>query len=146
MLRVLANGAEACIGVTLVDGLVLARSAFHHSVNYRSVTLFGSAERLDDPREKRTALEVIVDHVVPGRSRDVRAPTPDELNRTLVLRFPIEEASAKVRTGGPLDDPADLDLPVRGGDVPLLRWAGAPVPDGHVSTELAAPTYSWRLG
>lgn len=130
-LRALASGAEACLTVTLVDGLVLARSAFHHSINYRSVMLFGVAKRVDDPAEKRRAVDAIVEHVVPGRSADARPPTDEELRATLVVRLPITEGSAKVRTGPPIDDAEDLALPVWGGVIPLTTAAGDPVPDAH---------------
>ncbi len=128
-LRALAAGAEACITVTLIDGLVLARSAFHHSMNYRSVMLFGQAEAVDDEDEKRLALLAIVDHMVSGRSDAVRRPTTDELRATLVLRFPIAEGSAKVRSGGPVDEAADYALPHWAGVIPLRLVLGEPEPD-----------------
>ena len=128
-LRALAAGAEACVTVTLLDGLVLARSAFHHSMNYRSVMLFGRAQRVTDDEEKHAALVAIVDHMVPGRSGATRLPSPAELRSTLVVRFPIEEGSAKVRAGGPIDDPVDLDLPHWAGVIPLAVVRGEPEPD-----------------
>lgn len=128
MLRA-ATGAEVCVTVTLLDGLVLARSAFHHSMNYRSVVLLGVATKVEDEAAKRRALDVIVDHSVPGRSQVARRPTDVEVRTTLVLRLPIDEGSAKVRTGGPIDDPDDLQLPVWAGVVPLRLTPGAPVQD-----------------
>ena len=133
MLRA-ADGAEVCVTVTLLDGLVLARSAFHHSMNYRSVVLLGTATRVTDDDEKRRALDAVVEHVLPGRSRTARPPSPAELRATTVLRLPIHEGSAKVRTGGPKEDPDDLDLPVWAGVVPLRLSPGEPEqdPDQHV--------------
>ena len=109
-LRRAVEGDSVCLTVTLVDGLVLARSAFHHSINYRSVVVFGVAQEVEDFDEKRTALMAFVDHVVPGRSPDTRPPSDSELRATRVVKVEIEEASAKVRTGGPKDDPEDLEL------------------------------------
>jgi len=113
------SGAEACVTVTLLDGLVLAKSAFHHSMNYRSVMLFGRVTAVTDEAEKRQALDAIVDHMVPGRSADTRPPTAQELRATLVVRLDIAEASAKVREGDPIEDPADLDLPHWTGVIPI---------------------------
>jgi hypothetical protein len=128
--RAVAGGA-VCIAVTIVDGLVLARSAFHHSLNYRSVVLFGTAVDVTDPVEKRLALLELVEHIVPGRGRDARPPNDGELRATRVIRIEIEEASAKVRTGGPVDDPDDLLLTeIWAGQVPLAMVRGTPVPDG----------------
>lgn len=128
-LRTLAGGAEACVSFTLLDGLVLARSAFHHSINYRSVMLFGHAAAVTGNDEKYAALLAIVDHMVEGRSTTTRLPTPHELRSTLVLRLPIAEASAKVRTGGPIDEPADYGLPHWAGVLPLSVVRGEPQPD-----------------
>ncbi len=122
-------GAELTMTVTLVDGLVLARSTFHHSVNYRSVTLFGTVTDITDPVEKEAALACIVDHILPGRTGEARPPSPVELTRTRVVSLEIAEASAKVRTGGPLDDEEDLALPVWAGVLPLGQSAGAAQPD-----------------
>lgn len=127
-LRSLADGAEACVAVTILDGLVLARSAFHHAVNYRSVMLFGHGAAVVEEDEKLAASMAIVEHVVPGRTADTRQPTPEELRATLVVRFPIAEASAKIRSGGPDDDPADLDLPHWAGELPLCLTPGTPIP------------------
>lgn len=141
-LRALAGGAEVCITVTLVDGIVLAKSAFHHSINYRSVMLFGVAEAVTDAREKALAMESLVDHIVPGRAADCRAPTESELRETLILRVPLTEVSAKVRTGGPVDDEEDLALPYWSGHLPLATEAGSPV-DGRVDTP-KPPAYVTR--
>ena len=115
--------------VTLLDGLVLARAAMHHSMNYRCVVLFGVAERVDDETEKRRAFDAVVDKSRPGRSSAARPANASELRKTLVLRIPIVEGSVKVRTGGPVDDPDDLDLPVWAGVIPLGLVAGEPVAD-----------------
>lgn len=128
MLRASAD-AEVCVTFTLLDGLVLARSALHHSMNFRSVVLVGTAQRVDDEHEKQRAFACILDHVLAGRSAEARAVTPSESRQTLVLRVPIEEGSAKVRTGGPIDDEGDLGLPVWSGVVPLRLVAGAPEQD-----------------
>ena len=135
MLRSLKNGVEACVTVTLIDGLVLARSAFHHSMNYRSVVVFGKAREVTGD-EKISALEGLVEHVMKGRSRDVRQPNEIELKQTLVLALPLEEASAKIRTGGPVDDEEDYALPVWAGVVPLQLTRGEPIADEGVSVGL----------
>jgi nitroimidazol reductase NimA-like FMN-containing flavoprotein (pyridoxamine 5'-phosphate oxidase superfamily) len=129
MLKTLQGGVPVCLTVTLVDGLVLARSAFHHSMNYRSVVVLGDAQPVTDDGEKWDALHAIVEHVAPGRWREVREPSVKELAGTLVLRLPIEEASAKVRTGPPLDDEEDYALECWAGVLPLRLTPGAPIPD-----------------
>jgi nitroimidazol reductase NimA-like FMN-containing flavoprotein (pyridoxamine 5'-phosphate oxidase superfamily) len=139
LLKSLAAGVPVCAAVTLLDGLVLARSVFHHSMNYRSVVVFGTATEVDDPDEKRAALDAVVDHVMPGRTADARPPTDSELRATLVVRLPITEASAKIRTGPPIEEPEDLDLEVWGGVIPLALSAGEPIADGLGVTGLAAP-------
>jgi nitroimidazol reductase NimA-like FMN-containing flavoprotein (pyridoxamine 5'-phosphate oxidase superfamily) len=139
MLRALASGVPACVTVTLLDGIVLARSAKHHSMNYRSVVLFGTARKVTDAEEKRRALLHIVDHMAPGRSGDARPPNDAELTATLVLAFPVDEGSAKVRTGGPVDDEEDLALAVWAGELPLTLGAGTPVADHGVAGP--APAY-----
>ena len=131
MLRRLAQGVQACVTVTLVDGLVLARSAFHHSMNYRSVVAFGQAGLIEDGKDKVHALEVISNHVVPGRWKDVRTPSVKELKATSVLKFAIEDASAKIRSGPPKDDAEDMDWPVWAGVVPLVMTMESPVVDGQ---------------
>jgi nitroimidazol reductase NimA-like FMN-containing flavoprotein (pyridoxamine 5'-phosphate oxidase superfamily) len=141
MLRASAD-AEVCVTITLLDGLVLARSAFHHSMNYRCVVLFGTASKVTDDDEKRRAFDAIVEHVLPGRSEMARPSNDSELRSTLVLRLPIDEGSAKVRTGGPKDDPEDMDLPVWAGVVPLRLVPSAPVQDPDQTAVLPAPVVS----
>jgi len=136
MLRTLAGGLDVCITVTLLDGLVLARSAFHHSMNYRSVVVFGRASMVDDKDAKLAALRAFSEHVIPGRWDEVREPTDQELKATAVLSLPLAEASAKVRTGSPVDDEEDYDLPVWAGVLPLSLVAGAPVPDPRLPEEI----------
>jgi len=128
MLVALSRGAAVCVTVTLVDGLVLARSAFHHSMNYRSVVLFGRAREVSAPEEKARALDALVEHVTPGRTRHARPPSAAELSGTLVVAFPIVEGSAKVRAGGPVDDADDLTHPAWAGVIPLRLAPGAPLP------------------
>ena len=140
-LRALADGATACLTVTLVDGLVLSRSAFHHSMNYRSVMLFGTAEKVTDPVEKRTAVLAIVEHMVPGRAADTRPPTTTELQATLVVRFPITDGSAKVRRGGPIEEDDDLALGYWAGELPFSLRTMTPVPDAHVPGGAPVPAY-----
>ena len=144
LMRTLAKGVPVCITVTHVDGLVLARSAFHHSMNYRSAVVFGTARELDDLEEKRRALAAIVEHVVPGRSPDARPPSEFEEKYTRVLAVEIEEASAKLRSGGPKDDEADLALPHWAGVIPLRLVAGTPQPEPELAPGIAAPSYAER--
>jgi nitroimidazol reductase NimA-like FMN-containing flavoprotein (pyridoxamine 5'-phosphate oxidase superfamily) len=129
MLHSLEEGLNVCVTVTLLDGFVLARSAFHHSMNYRSVVVLGNARLVTDPAEKREALHAFTNHVVPGRWEQVRQPTEQELKATSVLALPLEEVSAKVRSGGPIDDEADYAWPVWAGVVPVTIERGEPVPD-----------------
>ena len=136
MLRTLATGVEVCVTVTLLDGLVLARSAFHHSMNYRSVVLFGTATLVESSEEKTTALRAISEQIVPGRWDDVRWPTEQELKATKVLALPISEASAKVRTGPPLDDEEDYSLKVWAGVLPFHVQTGVPLPDPRLPAEV----------
>ncbi len=140
-LRALASGTRACLTVSLVDGLVLARSAMHHSANYRSAMLIGEARSIDDLDGKRAALEAIVEHVVPGRWREVRTPSENELKATSVLAIPIDEASAKVRSGPPLDDEEDYALPAWAGVIPLSMRAGTPQPDPRLRAGIAVPAH-----
>jgi len=142
MLRSLAGGIDACVTVTIVDGLVLARSAFHHSMNYRSVLVFGRATLVIDPEEKYAALLALSEHIVPGRWKDVREPNEQEMILTTVLSLSLEEASAKVRTGPPLDDEEDYALPIWAGVVPLKLVAGEPVNDPRLSAEVPVPGYA----
>lgn len=141
MLRELDGGVPACVTVTLVDGLVLARSAFHHSMNYRSVVAFGTARKINDPEEKTEALRVISEHLIRGRWDDVRVPSEKELKATAVLEFTMEEASAKVRAGPPLDDEEDYALPVWAGVLPLTLAPNAPIPDSRLAAGTAVPGY-----
>lgn len=141
MLRTLSEGVPVSVTVTHVDGLVLARSAFHHSVNYRSVVILGTARLVEDPAEKMEALRVFTEHVMKGRWDDVRQPTEQELKATLVLALPLEEVSAKVRTGGPVDDEADYALPVWAGVLPLEIVAKTPIPDPQRKGDRPLPEY-----
>src|ERR1700757_868489 len=141
MLKTLSAGVPVCVTVTHVDGLVLARSAFHHSVNYRSVIILGAARLVDDPAEKMKALRIFTEHVMKGRWDDVRRPTEQELKATTVLSLPLEEVSAKVRTGGPLDDEADYTLPVWAGVLPLETVVQAPEPDALRKNDPPIPDY-----
>ena len=136
MLKTLAQGVAVCVTVTLVDGYVLARSAFHHSMNYRSVTALGKARQVCDETEKMTALQVITDHIVPQRWDEVRGPNPLEMKQTIVLALPLEEVSAKVRVGPPADDDEDYALPIWAGVVPVRTQLGEPVGDGRVLPEV----------
>jgi nitroimidazol reductase NimA-like FMN-containing flavoprotein (pyridoxamine 5'-phosphate oxidase superfamily) len=140
-LRALADGAPVCLTVSLIDGLVLARSAMHHSANYRSVMLLGTARLLTDEGEKREALEAIIEHIVPGRWPDVRWPTENELKSTAVLAMRIEEASAKVRTGHPVDDEEDYALQTWAGVIPMNNGAGAPLIDPRADGDIETPDY-----
>ncbi len=141
MLRTLSGGVPVCVTVTHVDGLVLARSAFHHSVNYRSVVILGTARLVEDPAEKMEALRIFTEHVLKGRWDDVRQPTEQELKGTTVLALPLEEVSAKVRTGGPVDDEADYALPVWAGVLPLETVAQPPQPDARLKSDTPLPAY-----
>ena len=124
-----SSGADVCVTVTLLDGLVLARAAMHHSMNYRCVVLYGRAERVDGEAEKRRAFDAVVEHSVTGRSAVARPANDLELRKTLVLRVPVDEASVKVRAAGPVDDPEDLGLPVWAGVIPVWLERGEPVAD-----------------
>jgi hypothetical protein len=144
MLRELETGVPACVTVTLVDGLVLARSAFHHSMNYRSVVAFGSARKIADPAQKIRSLRVISEHLIAGRWAQVRAPSEKELKATTVLEFSMEEASAKVRSGPPLDDESDYALPVWAGVLPLEIQSRPPLPDDKLIKGVALLDYVRR--
>jgi nitroimidazol reductase NimA-like FMN-containing flavoprotein (pyridoxamine 5'-phosphate oxidase superfamily) len=148
MLRSLEGETPVGITVTLVDGLVLARSAFHHSINYRSVVILGRATAVNDGAEKKKALLSISEHIVPGRWADVREPSEDELKATLVLRVPLVEVSAKIRTGPPIDDETDMDLPIWAGELPLRLTTGAPIADPQLRGDHLPPHYimSYRRG
>jgi nitroimidazol reductase NimA-like FMN-containing flavoprotein (pyridoxamine 5'-phosphate oxidase superfamily) len=139
LLGTLADGVPMCLTVTLLDGLVLARSAFHHSMNYRSVVILGQGRPIEDPERKDRALRALVEHIVPGRSDDARGPSRKELKATEVIELEIDEASAKIRTGPPGDASADMDLPVWAGELPITTSFGEPVPDAACSRP--APEY-----
>jgi nitroimidazol reductase NimA-like FMN-containing flavoprotein (pyridoxamine 5'-phosphate oxidase superfamily) len=138
MLRNLEQGVPVCITITLVDGLVLARATFHHSMNYRSVVILGTATLVDDPAEKLLALRAIVGHIIPHRWDDSRQPNEKELKATSVLRLPINEFSAKVRVGPPVDDAEDYAFPTWAGVIPLEMAVGAPIPDDPGKREVPA--------
>ena len=142
MLNSLDQGIDVCVTVTLVDGLVLARSAFHHSINYRSVVVFGHAATVDDPNEKLKLMQAFTNHILPGRWEDVRPPNESELKATLALKLPLVEASAKVRTGPPIDDEEDYELSVWAGVVPLSIAAGKPIGDDRLPPEIKVPEYA----
>ena len=144
MLRALEKGIDLCVTVTLIDGLVLARSAFHHSMNYRSVVVFGRAALVEERAEKMSALLALSEHMIPGRWADVREPNERELQLTTVLSLPLTEASAKVRTGPPLDDEEDYQMEVWAGVIPLRLIAEAPLDDPRLAAEIAAPDYARR--
>jgi nitroimidazol reductase NimA-like FMN-containing flavoprotein (pyridoxamine 5'-phosphate oxidase superfamily) len=141
MLQTIAGGVDVCVTVTLVDGLVLARSAFHHSINYRSVVIFGRARVVDDLEGKRAALRAITEHIVPGRWMHVREPHAQELKATLVLALALDEASVKTRTGPPLDDEEDYARAVWAGELPLRVVPQAPVDDARLVAGLEPPSY-----
>ena len=139
MLRTLKGGVDACLTVTIVDGLVLARSIFHHSINYRSVVVLGRTTEVADPDEKARALEAFGERILPGRWAEVRPPTPLELKATSILRMPLDEASAKLRQGPPVDEEEDYSLPVWAGVIPLALQAEEPQPDPRLAFDLPAP-------
>ena len=143
LLRGAGGGVRVCFTVTLVDGLVLARSGFHHSVNYRSVVVLGRARPVEGEAGKRLALDTLVEHIVPGRTSEARGPSAKELAATAVLALDLDEASAKLRTGGPVDAAEDYALPVWAGEIPLRVKAGDPVPDDRCAVPL--PAYLERL-
>lgn len=140
-MRSLADGREVCLSVSLLDGLVLARSAFHHSVNYRSVVVFAQAELITDEQEAWYALEAFTEHVIKGRWAEVREPDASEMKKTMVLAFSLEKASAKVRVGNPSDDEEDYELPVWAGVLPLKQVAQAPITDPLMRHETPIPDY-----
>jgi nitroimidazol reductase NimA-like FMN-containing flavoprotein (pyridoxamine 5'-phosphate oxidase superfamily) len=146
MVRALRKGVPVCATTTLVDGLVLARSAFHHSVNYRSVVVFGQARVVEPEEDRLRALELFVEKLVPGRWPEVRTPTRQELKGTKVLHIPLDEASAKVRTGPPLDEDEDYALPVWAGVLPMRTVVDPPEPDPRLDpgVELPAHVARWR--
>jgi nitroimidazol reductase NimA-like FMN-containing flavoprotein (pyridoxamine 5'-phosphate oxidase superfamily) len=141
MLRTLAGGVEVCVTVTLIDGLVMARSAFHSSMNYRSVVILGHAAAVEDRQEKWNALRAFTEHIARGRWNDIRQPTEPEMKATLVLALPLEEVSAKIRTGPPKDDVEDYSLPIWAGVLPLTLVPGQLVPDPRLADGLTPPAY-----
>ena len=143
-LRALASGAAACLTVSLVDGLVLARSAMHHSANYRSVVVYGTPREVTDAAERDEAQRALVEHVVPGRTSEVRMPSGKELKETSIFAVGLEEASAKIRTGPPVDPPDDLDAPVWAGVLPLRTTIGVPEPAPDLRAGIEAPGYATR--
>jgi nitroimidazol reductase NimA-like FMN-containing flavoprotein (pyridoxamine 5'-phosphate oxidase superfamily) len=142
MLRNLDQGIPACVTVTLLDGLVLARSIFNHSMNYRSVVILGTAHAVTDQEEKLKALQILSDHIIPGRWTDSRQPNEKELKATLALKLPIEEFSAKVRQGPPLDDEEDLSFQTWAGVIPLQMVASEPIDDPTLQGEIKIPEYA----
>ena len=144
ILRPVEQGLPLCITVTHVDGLVLARSAFHHSINYRSVMILGSGRIVIDPEEKQAALAAFVDHIVPGRAAAVRGPNAKELKATQVLAIPLNESSAKVRTGPPLDDDGDYGLDIWAGVLPLCQEALEPIADPRLASDIPLPEHVRR--
>lgn len=142
MLRQMKDGIPVCVTVTLLDGLVLARSIFNHSMNYRSVVILGKATLVDDPKEKLQGLRLLSEHILPGRWDDVRQPNEKELKATSLLRLPIEEFSAKVRTGSPIDDEEDYSFPTWAGVVPLEVMAGTPISDSRLDPAREIPAYA----
>lgn len=144
MLGELEAGLPCCITVTLVDGLVLARSAFHHSMNYRSVVAFGTTRKITDRPQKIECLRVISEHLIAGRWAEVREPNEKELNSTALLEFSIEEASSKIRTGPPVDDENDYALRVWAGELPLALQPQPPVPDARIKEGMSVPEYVQR--
>lgn len=141
LLRTIRNGTPLCVTVTLVDGLVLARSAMHHSMNFRSVVLLGKGSVIEEKEEKLRALRTISDHIVPGRWAEVRSPNATELSMTMVVAIPIEEASAKIRSGPPVDDEDDYQLAVWAGVLPLQLTPQAPQPDARLLAGVVIPEY-----
>lgn len=141
LLRTIKNGAALCVTVTLLDGLVLARSAMHHSMNFRSVVLLGKGSVIEDENEKLQALRTISDHIIAGRWAEVRPPNAAEINMTMVVAIPIEEASAKVRSGPPVDDEDDYRLAVWAGVLPLQLTPQAPQPDDRLLKGVSIPEY-----
>jgi uncharacterized protein len=139
MLNSLIDGTPCCVTVTLIDDLVLARAALHHSLNYRSVMVLGEAHEVTDPAEKERALHTVVEHIAPGRADEIRGADETDLRSTRVLSIPIEEASAKVRTGPPIDEEADLELPHWAGQLPLTQGTAEPIPAPDLAGDPAIP-------
>ncbi|MDP6339603.1 MAG: pyridoxamine 5'-phosphate oxidase family protein [Candidatus Marinimicrobia bacterium] len=141
LLKSIPGENNICVTITLLDGIVLARAAFHHSLNYRSVVIFGKGDIVDDPQEKWDALKIVSDHLIPGRWEDARQPNQKELDATTVISISLEEASAKVRTGPPGDEDEDYALPIWAGVLPLALTKGELVPDPVLSESIDIPDY-----
>jgi nitroimidazol reductase NimA-like FMN-containing flavoprotein (pyridoxamine 5'-phosphate oxidase superfamily) len=144
MLRSLREGIDVCVTITLLDGLVMARSAFHHSMNYRSVVVMGKGREVVDREEKLEVLDALVEHVCAGRVRDARPPNETELRQTLVIAMPLTEASAKIRSGPPLDDEEDYALPIWAGVIPLAVTPSSPIDDERLAAGITVPEYATR--
>ncbi len=144
MLRSLRDGVDACVTVTILDGLVMARSAFHHSMNYRSAVIMGKGREVVDREEKLVVLDALVEHVCRGRARDVRAPNESELKQTLVIAMPLAEASVKIRTGPPVDDEEDYARNVWAGIIPMALTPSAPIDDERLPAGVPVPGYATR--
>lgn len=141
MLRLLKQGGEVCVAVSILDGLVLARSAFNHSMNYRSAVIFGKPRAVEEGDEQWVAFEAIANHIAPGRWDDARRPSDKEARATLTLAIDISDASAKVRTGPPVDDEEDLDLGIWAGVIPVSRHFGPPAPSPDLDSQIRVPAY-----
>jgi nitroimidazol reductase NimA-like FMN-containing flavoprotein (pyridoxamine 5'-phosphate oxidase superfamily) len=144
LLKAIASGADVCVTVTHIDGLVMARSAFHHSMNYRSVVILGRGRTIEEPARKMEAVRCFIEQMIPGRWEDVREPDEIEMKATLVVEVPIDESSAKIRSGPPVDDDADYALPCWAGVLPLAVASGAPVPDERLLEGVDLPDYLAR--
>ena len=144
MLRSLRGGIDACVTITVLDGLVMARSAFHHSMNYRSVVVMGKGREVVDREEKLRVLDALVEHVCAGRVRDARPPNETELRQTLVIAMPLTEASAKIRSGPPADDEDDYALPIWAGVIPLAVTPSSPIDDERLPSGVTVPEYATR--
>jgi hypothetical protein len=144
ILRSLRDGIDACVTVTILDGLVMARSAFHHSMNYRSVVVLGKGREVTEREEKLRVLDALVEHVCAGRVRDARAPNESELRQTLVIAIPLAEASAKIRSGPPVDDEEDYAMPIWAGVIPLAVTPSEPIDDGRMVAGVIVPEYATR--
>lgn len=145
-LKHIGSGNEVCVTITILDGIVLARSVFHHSMNYRSVVLFGKGKTIEAKEDKLKALDAVTGHIMPGRWHDARRPNRKELNATTVVAIPIEEASAKIRTGPPVDDLEDYELPIWAGVLPIRQKAASPEKDPKLSSTVAVPDYVINYG
>jgi uncharacterized protein len=141
LLRHVGSGGDVCIAITLMDGIVLARSVFHHSINYRSVVIFGKGELIEGEEARLEAMESFTERLIPGRWQDARPPNPVELKQTTIVAVTIESASAKIRTGPPKDDEEDIGLPVWAGVLPLSQISGAPIADPSLKAGIEIPDY-----